>query len=88
MPASASEEPVQQPLQLDALGPRGEFRARNRQVVPDVTGAPAAELSLVPPPFVSRAHSALRRAEPAPPDERVRRIAAAADLFATGTVAG
>ncbi|QES42989.1 aldehyde dehydrogenase [Streptomyces venezuelae] len=85
---SASEGPVQQPLRLDALGPRGEFRARNRQPVTDVTGALAAELSLVPPPFVSRTHSALRRAEPAPPDERVRRIATAADLFATGTVAG
>ncbi|MFF3642587.1 aldehyde dehydrogenase family protein [Streptomyces sp. NPDC002564] len=77
-----------EPVQLDALGPRGEFRARDRRAVTDVTGRVAAELSLVPPPFVSRALSALRRAQPAPPDERARRIAAAADLFATGTVAG
>jgi len=76
------------PAQLDALGPRGPFRARNRQVVADVTGRPAAELSLVPPPFISRAVSALRRAEPAPMDERVRRIIAAAGLFATSTLAG
>ncbi|MET7360537.1 aldehyde dehydrogenase family protein [Streptomyces sp. NPDC005562] len=37
---------------------------------------------------MSRALSTMRRAHPAPPAERLRRIAAAADLFATGAVAG
>ncbi|MFK0288023.1 aldehyde dehydrogenase family protein [Streptomyces sp. NPDC090499] len=74
--------------QLDALGPKGAFRARNRREVTDVSGTAVAELSLVPAPFVNRSLSALRRSRPAPVDERVRRIIVAAGLFATAELDG
>ncbi|MDL5206230.1 aldehyde dehydrogenase family protein [Streptomyces sp. ALI-76-A] len=77
-----------EPLQLDALGPKVPYRARNRLAVTDVTGAPTAELSLVPGVFVHRTLAALRRAAPLAPDERAAALARAADLFASGTVAG
>ena len=54
-------------LQLDALGAKGGFRARNRLVVTDVAGNDFAELSLVPSLFVDRTMSALRRRPPRPP---------------------
>ncbi len=76
------------PLWLDALGPRGPYRARNRLTVTDVAGAPVAELSLVPGVYVDRALAALRRAEPPPPDERIDRLIRAAGLFATAPLAG
>ncbi|MGW0423363.1 aldehyde dehydrogenase family protein [Streptomyces sp. NPDC003015] len=77
-----------EPLQLDALGPKGPYRARNRLTVTDVAGTPTAELSLVPGVFVHRTLTALRRAAPLPSDERAAALARAADLFASGTVAG
>jgi acyl-CoA reductase-like NAD-dependent aldehyde dehydrogenase len=76
------------PLWLDALGPRGPYRAHNRQTVSDVAGAPVAELSLVPGVYVDRAGTALRQAAPLPPDERVARLVRAAELFATAALAG
>lgn len=75
-------------ITLDALGPDGPYRARNRVPVTDVAGTPVAELSVVPPLFVTRAMSALRAARSLPPAGRVAAIADAIDLFATGTVAG
>ncbi|MEH0415719.1 hypothetical protein [Streptomyces scabiei] len=63
------------PIQLDALGPRGAFRARNRLTVADVTGRPVAELSQVPSLFVQRGLSALRAARPAGPGELAEVIA-------------
>lgn len=88
VPAPDGPPARDEPAHLDALGPRGAFRAANRHVVRDVTGRPAAELSLVPRPFISRTLSALRAARPAPMDERVRRIAAAGELFATAALSG
>lgn len=73
---------------LDALGPRGPFRAQRRLTVTDVTGAPAAELSLVPPLFVSRAMTALHRAATPPAAARAEMISRAAGLFATATLDG
>ena len=75
-------------LTLDALGPGGPYRARNRVPVTDVAGTQVAELSVVPPLFVTRAMSALRAARPLPPAERITALADAIGLFATGTVAG
>jgi hypothetical protein len=40
---------------IDALGPHGAYRARNRVTVHDVAGSPLAELSVVPSLFVTRA---------------------------------
>ncbi|MFD6327091.1 aldehyde dehydrogenase family protein [Streptomyces sp. NPDC058442] len=76
------------PFVIEALGPRGSYRARNRLTVTDVRGAPAAELSMVPGLFVHRAVTALRAATPLGPDERAAALRRAAELFATGTVAG
>jgi acyl-CoA reductase-like NAD-dependent aldehyde dehydrogenase len=75
-------------IQLAALGPKGPYRARNRQAIADVTGNPVAELSLVPKLFVTRAMAALHKAKTKPVDERIAAIARAGEAFATGTVAG
>ncbi|MES4890701.1 aldehyde dehydrogenase family protein [Streptomyces sp. NPDC096012] len=86
VPAGSAENA--RPPQLDALGPKGPYRARNRLTVTDVTGAAAAELSMVPSVFVHRTLTALRRAAPPAPDERAAALVRAAELFSTGTVAG
>ncbi|MFB6937036.1 aldehyde dehydrogenase family protein [Streptomyces chartreusis] len=75
-------------LQLDAFGANGPYRARNRLTVPDVTGEPLAELSIVPPLFVHRALAALRSADPLPPGERAAALERAGRLFASATVGG
>ncbi|WP_405577950.1 aldehyde dehydrogenase family protein [Streptomyces sp. NBC_01092] len=75
-------------VQLDAFGANGPYRARNRLTVPDVTGEPLAELSIVPPLFVQRALAALRSADPLPPGERAAALERAGRLFASGTVGG
>lgn len=75
-------------LNLDALGPNGPYRTRNRLPLTDVAGAPLGELSLVPSLFVTRAMKALRTARPLPVAERASAIAAAGELFATGEVDG
>jgi acyl-CoA reductase-like NAD-dependent aldehyde dehydrogenase len=75
-------------IRLDALGPAGAFRARNRVSIPDVRGAPAAELSLVPTLFVSRAMSALHKAVVLSEEERTAALARAGRLFREGVVGG
>ncbi|MFJ9702526.1 aldehyde dehydrogenase family protein [Streptomyces fradiae] len=73
---------------LDALGPGGPYRTREREAVPDVTGRPVAELSLVPRLYARRALAALRRADGMPLDERLPALAEAGRLFATATLGG
>lgn len=73
---------------LDALGANGPYRSRNVVTVHDVAGAPVAELSLLPPLFVTRAISALAKAEPLPAQRRAAALAAAGEAFAEGVVAG
>ena len=73
---------------LDALGPNGPYRARKRVEVPDVTGTPVAELSLVPKLFVSRALAALHRGETMPQAQRFAAMAEAGRIFAEETIAG
>ncbi|MFD9209890.1 aldehyde dehydrogenase family protein [Streptomyces sioyaensis] len=75
-------------IQLDVLGPSGSYRSRSRATVPDVSGRPAAELSLAPTVYVDRAMAALRRARPLSADERVAAIVRAGRLFATETING
>jgi acyl-CoA reductase-like NAD-dependent aldehyde dehydrogenase len=77
-----------EPIFIDALGPNGSYRARNRLAVADVAGNPLVELSLVPRLFVGRAMSALRKAETLPLEERLAALAKAGELFATGVVDG
>jgi acyl-CoA reductase-like NAD-dependent aldehyde dehydrogenase len=75
-------------IDLDALGPNGSYRTRNRLPITDVAGGQLAELSLVPRLFITRAMAALRRAAPLPVDVRRTAIAEAGELFATGEVDG
>lgn len=75
-------------LALDALGPAGAYRTRDRFAIPDVAGGPVAELSLVPRLFVTRTMAALHRAETSPVHERVAAIARAGEMYRTATVDG
>ncbi|MDQ3760211.1 MAG: aldehyde dehydrogenase family protein [Actinomycetota bacterium] len=76
------------PVQLEALGHNGSYHARNRLTVPDVTGTPVAELSLVPWLFVQRSMAALRRADTVPADRRAAALTLAGRAFATATING
>lgn len=76
------------PIALDALGPNGPYRARNRLPIPDVGGNPMAELSLVPKLYVSRAMAALRKATTLPLEDRLATLKRAGEAFAMDTVAG
>jgi acyl-CoA reductase-like NAD-dependent aldehyde dehydrogenase len=73
---------------VDALGPGGEYRTRNREVVMSTAGVPVAELSIVPPLFVSRAIGAQRKVAPLPAAQREAALANAAEVFATAVIAG
>lgn len=73
---------------LDALGAGGEYRTRKRELVTTTAGAAVAELSLVPPLYVSRTLGAQRRIAPLPVARRVAALSRAAGIFADGVVAG
>ena len=73
---------------IDALGPGGPYRTRNRQVITNVAAEPIAELSLVPPLYVSRAVSAQRKTRPLPVAQRRAGLARAAEAFTTEVIAG
>lgn len=73
---------------LDALGAGGEYRTRNREVIMSTVGVAVAELSIVPPLYVSRTISAQRRVRPLPLARREAALAAAADAFATAVIGG
>jgi acyl-CoA reductase-like NAD-dependent aldehyde dehydrogenase len=75
-------------VELDALGPTGPYRARDRTVVPDVRGVPFAELGLVPTLYTDRALAALRRAPRLSLDDRAAALAEAARSFLEDTVGG
>jgi acyl-CoA reductase-like NAD-dependent aldehyde dehydrogenase len=73
---------------VDALGPSGEYRTRNREIVTSTAGVPVAELSLVPPLYVSRTVGAQRKVAPLPVAQREKALANAADIFRTATIGG
>ncbi|MGH3764301.1 MAG: aldehyde dehydrogenase family protein [Pseudonocardiaceae bacterium] len=76
------------PVQLDALGHNGAYHAHTRVAVPDVSGTPLAELSLVPRLFVHRSISALRSAETMSADRLAAALTQAGRAFATATING
>jgi acyl-CoA reductase-like NAD-dependent aldehyde dehydrogenase len=88
MEAQFAAADLARPVDLPALSTGGEFRARHREPVADVTGRTVAELSLVPELLVNRNLALLRRTPALPDDERAAALAAAAGLFATGTLGG
>jgi acyl-CoA reductase-like NAD-dependent aldehyde dehydrogenase len=75
-------------LCIDALGPSGDYRTRNREVIPSTAGVPVAELSMVPPLYVSRTIGAQRKVRPLPVAQREAALADAADRFTTTAIAG
>lgn len=75
-------------ISIEALGTDGAYRTRNREPVTTTAGVAVAELSMAPPLYVSRAIKAQRDARPLPVHERESALAKAADIFATGVIAG
>ena len=75
-------------LCIDALGAGGEYRTRNREVVMSTAGVAVAELSIVPPLYVSRTIGAQRKIGPLPVTQREAALANAADVFATAVIGG
>jgi len=73
---------------IDALGPSGEYRTRNREIIMSTAGVPVAELSMVPPLYVSRTLAAQRKVAPLPVAQREAALADAADVFANAVIAG
>ena len=87
-------DPVQQAsatgnlVAIDALGPSGEYRTHNREVIRDTAGMPLAELSIVPALHVARTISAQRKVRPLPAAQRDAALGKAADIFITSVIAG
>jgi acyl-CoA reductase-like NAD-dependent aldehyde dehydrogenase len=75
-------------LRIDALGPNGAYRTRNREVVTSTAGVAIVDLSIAPPLYVSRTISTQRDTRPLPAGQREAALAKAADAFATGVIAG
>ncbi len=73
---------------IDALGPNGEYRTRNREIITTTSGAPAVELSIVPPLYVSRTIGAQRKARPLPVAQREAALTEAAEIFSSAVIAG
>ncbi len=73
---------------IDALGPTGAYRTRNREVITDTSGVPVAELSIVPALYVSRTINAQRKLRPLPTAQRTAALASAADIFINAKLAG
>ena len=77
---------TEDPVAIDALGPAGEYRTRNREVITDTAGVPVAELSIVPPLYVTRTIGAQRKLRPLPVAQREAALAKTAEIF-TNSVA-
>lgn len=75
-------------MYIDAVGPSGEYRTKNRETITDTAGNPVAELSLVPTLFVARTISAQRKMPPLPVGQRQAALSKAAEIFTTASIAG
>jgi acyl-CoA reductase-like NAD-dependent aldehyde dehydrogenase len=73
---------------IDALGPAGEYRTRNREVITDTAGVAVAELSIVPGLYVTRTLSAQRKVRPLPVAARVAALAKTAEIFTHSVMGG
>ena len=73
---------------IDALGPNGEYRTRNREVIATTGGTPVVELSIVPPLYLSRTIGAQRKVRPLPAAQSEAALAGTADVFATAVIGG
>jgi acyl-CoA reductase-like NAD-dependent aldehyde dehydrogenase len=75
-------------VSIDALGTAGEYRTRNREIITTTAGVAVAEMSMVPPLYVSRAMSTQRKIAPLPLEQRRDALTRAADIFANGSIGG
>ncbi|WP_181723622.1 aldehyde dehydrogenase family protein [Nocardia gipuzkoensis] len=75
-------------VHIDALGPQGSYRARDRKPLTTLSGAVIGEISQVPPLYVRRALTAMRKAPILPAAERFTVLERAADLFAEAEIGG
>jgi acyl-CoA reductase-like NAD-dependent aldehyde dehydrogenase len=75
-------------VDLAALGPDGEYRTRNREIIKDTAGVPVAESSVVPRLFVRRSIDAQRKLRPLEATQREAALAQAADAFVSSTIDG
>jgi acyl-CoA reductase-like NAD-dependent aldehyde dehydrogenase len=75
-------------VDLPALGPDGEYRTRNREIIKDTTGVPVAESSVAPRLFVNRSIDAQRKLRPLRAEQREAALARAADVFVSSTIGG
>jgi acyl-CoA reductase-like NAD-dependent aldehyde dehydrogenase len=75
-------------VDLAALGPDGEYRTRNRDIIKDTAGVPVAESSLVPRLFVNRSIDAQRKLRPLEAKQRKAALMQAADAFVSSTIDG
>lgn len=73
---------------IDALGPSGAYRARTREPIRDVTGAPLVELTMVPELYITRAIAAMRASLPLDDTELRQRLDDAATLFRSERLCG
>lgn len=73
---------------IDALGTAGDYRTRNREIITTTAGVAVAEMSMVPPLYVSRTLSAQRKVTPLPLEHRLAALSGAAHIFANGNIAG
>lgn len=74
-------------VMLDALGPNGNYRTRNREIITDTAGVAVGELSIVPPLFVTRSIAAQRKLAPLPLAERLAALDKAAEIFVRDRIA-
>ncbi|MBW9122323.1 aldehyde dehydrogenase family protein [Microbacterium trichothecenolyticum] len=80
--------PVAAIVELPALAGTGEFRSIKKETVADVTGAPVAELTFAPVPYVTRAVSALRKAPTVSIGDRRAKLADASRRFLEEEIGG
>jgi acyl-CoA reductase-like NAD-dependent aldehyde dehydrogenase len=75
-------------VSIGALGPEGQYLTRNREVITDTAGLAVAELSIVPPLYVTRTISTQRKARPLPVAQREPVLAKTAEIFTNSVIAG
>ena len=75
-------------IAIDALGLSGEYRTRNRETITDTAGVAVAELSIVPPLYVTRTITAQRTVRPLPAALREAALAKTAGVFVNSVIGG
>ncbi|WP_433576564.1 aldehyde dehydrogenase family protein [Nocardia brasiliensis] len=75
-------------IQIDALGPNGAYRSRERKPLTALSGKQIGEISQVPALYVRRTLAAMRKAPVLPAADRFDVLERAAELFQHGDIDG